>query len=399
MRATRRRWRFVGARRVAAVVVVVAVAVAAATALAVARASSGGEAAAAQISNGQLLYVVGADSRIYVYDIAHGNRLVSTLSLPSLGTYGAEGVVACPATGMLYISYGGQGGTQGNGSILAYDLLHDRVVWQHSYPTGAASIAITPDGRTIYMPAGEFSGSGTWSIVDAKTGALTGAVQGPTGAHNTIMAPDGRFVYLAGVDSQYIDVVSTATNTVVRKIGPLHAAGAALGAGRPFTINAAQTAIFTTSRAYLGFQVSSIKTGKVLYTVSPPGFTFDPSTYTRTPDHGISLSPDGRRLYLIDTVHGYVHVFDVAGLTGKAPRDVADIKLAHPPPSDGWLLASRNGRYVYVGKAGDVIDARTQKVVDFLPPLQGSANFLEIDWRNGRPVFTTNRYGIGYPRG
>lgn len=395
MGATGKWRRFARARRVAAVIVV---ALAAATAVAAARGAFDGRAAASRITTGQFLYVVGSDSKLYVYDIANGNRLVSTLSLPSLGFYGAEGAAACPATGTLYISYGGQGGSQGNGSILAYDLVHDRVLWQHGYSTGAASIAITPDCRTIYLPAGEFSGSGTWSIVDARTGSVTGAVQGPAGAHNTIMAPNGRFVYLAGVDSQYIDVVSTGTNKVVRRIGPLHAPGAALGAGRPFTIDAAQTLIFTTSRAYLGFQVSSIDTGKVLYTVSPPGFAFDPSTYSRTPDHGISLSPDGRRLYLIDTVHGYVHVFDVGGLPAKPPHDVSDIKLAHPPPADGWLLSSRNGHYVYVGKAGDVIDTRTQKIVAFLPPLQQSGNFLEIDWRNGRPVFTTNRYGIGYPR-
>src|SRR5207248_1217360 len=128
----------------------------------------------------------------------------------------------------------------------------------------------------------------------------------------------------------------------------------------------------------------------------PPGFGWDSRAFGRTPDHGISLSPDERELYLIDTPNGYVHVFDVSGLPAATPRDVADIKLAHPPPADGWLQHSRDGRYVYVGRAGDVIDTKTRRIVDFLPPLQRTADFLEIDWRAGRAVSTTSRYGVGY---
>lgn len=329
------------------------------------------------------------DSQITVYDIDRGNKFVRTIPLPNIGP--PHGVVASPTTAMLYVSYGGSGGPQENGSLLAYDLRRGRVVWQRHYSTGIDSMAITPDGRTIYMPAGEYSGSGTWSIIDAATGAVTGSVTAGAGAHNTIMGADGKFVYLAGVDYPYLDVASTATNKVVKEIGPLHGPGV-----RPFTINGSQTLAFTTASSFLGFQVSSIKTGKVLYSVSPPGFSFDPATFGRTPDHGISLSPGERQLYLIDTPNGYVHVFDVSGLPASAPRDIADIKMAHPPPNDGWLQHSRDGRYVYVGRAGDVIDTRTRKIVAFLPPLQTTADFLEIDWRNGHPVSTTSRYGIGY---
>ena len=335
-----------------------------------------------------LEYVV-TDSEITVYDIDRGNAFVRTIPLPNLGP--ASGVVASPVSATLYVSYGGAGGYQGNGSLLAYDLRRGRILWQRRYGTGIDSMAITPDGRTIYMPVGEFSGSGTWKIIDAATGQVTGSIAAGAGPHNTIVGPGGRFVYLGSVDYPYLEVASTATNKVVKEIGPLHGPGV-----RPFTINGSQTLAFTTARSFLGFQVSSIKTGRVLYSVSPPGFGFDPATFGRTPDHGISLSPDEQELYLIDTPNGYVHVFDVRGLPGSRPRDVADIRLAHPPPNDGWLQHSRDGRYVYVGRAGDVINTSTRKVVAFLPPLQQTADFLEIDWRTGRPVGTTSRYGVGY---
>jgi DNA-binding beta-propeller fold protein YncE len=332
---------------------------------------------------------VASDGALYVYSIDRGNRLVQTVRLPQIGS-SIHGMVASPAMGRLYISYGPQ--RPPGGSLLAYDLRSGRVPWQRTYAFGIDSMALSDNGRWIYMPAGEATRSGTWRIIDAADGRPTGAtIEGGAGAHNTIIGPGGRFLYLGGVDSPYLYVASTSTNSVVRRVGPLNGPGV-----RPFTINGSQTLAFTTARSFLGFQVSSIVTGKVLYTVPVPGFSFNPRTFGRTPDHGISLSPNERQLYLIDTPNGYVHVFDVAGLPGSPPRLVANIKLRHAPPNDGWLLHSRDGRYVYVGRSGDVINTRTRRIVDYLPPLRKTADFVEIDWRHGRPVATTDRYGVGY---
>jgi DNA-binding beta-propeller fold protein YncE len=332
-----------------------------------------------------------SDGSLYVYAIDRQNQLVQTISLPGLHA-GTHGIVASPRTGRLYVAYGNQ--SAAGGSLLALDLRRGRVLWQRHYRAGIDSMAITPDGRKIYMPAGEGSGDGSWRIIDARTGRLTGrAIHAGAGAHNGIMSADGRHVYLAGVDYPYLEVASIATDKVTRKIGPLNGPGV-----RPFTVNGSGTLAFTIARSFFGFQVSDIQTGKVLFSVPVPGFRFDAKSFGRTPNHGISLSPNEQELYLIDTPNGYVHVFDVSGLPAAAPHDVADIKLLHPPPSDGWLQHSRDGRYVYVGRAGDVIDTRSRKVVAFLPPLERTADFLEIDWRGGRPVATTNRYGVGYVR-
>ena len=217
------------------------------------------------------------------------------------------------------------------------------------------------------MAVGEASSSSTWEIVDAVSGRIAGSIQAGSGPHETIVGPDGKYVYLGGVNTPYLDIGSTSTGRIVRKLGPY-------GPGvRPFTINATQTMAFTTSWNFLGFQVSSINTGKVLYSVSPPGFRFDASAFGSIPDHGISLSPDGRQLYLIDTPNGYVHVFDVSGLPRAAPHDIADIKLAHPPNGgDSWLQHTRDGRFVYVGRSGDVIDTASRKIVSYLSPLQSA---------------------------
>ena len=340
------------------------------------------------------------DGGIWVYDIDHGNKLVQRISLPQ--ARGIRGVVASPGTHTLYVSFGGDGGGEGNGSLLAFDLLRNRVLWQRTYSPGIDSMAITPNGKTIYMPVGELANSSDWDVLNAATGAVTATIQGGPGPHNTIVGLDGRYVYLGARNANYLAVASTATNQVVRQIGPLKQGV------RPFTVNADQTLAFTTASDFLGFQVSDITTGKVLYTVSPQGFSFDPNTFApSTPSHGISLSPDERSLYLIDAANGYVHVFDVSGLPGTAPRLTASVRLSHPLTGDetgclydctrdGWLQSSRDGRYVYVGDSGDVIASASHRVVAFLPTLRNTRKCLEIDWSHGRPVATTSRYGLGY---
>jgi hypothetical protein len=61
----------------------------------------------------------------------------------------------------------------------------------------------------------------------------------------------------------------------------------------------------------------------------------------------------------------------------------------------GWLQSSLDGRYVYVGDSGDVIDTRTRRVSGFLPALRDSRYQLELDWRGDVPVRTSSRSGVG----
>jgi DNA-binding beta-propeller fold protein YncE len=342
------------------------------------------------------------DGSIYVYDMDARQRLVQRIALPM--ARGIRGVVASPATHTLYVSYGGDGGSNGSGSLLAYDLLGEKVLWQRSYPTGIDSMAISPDGARIYMPTGELDSSGVWEVLDARDGRPIASILGGSGAHNTVMSLDGRRVYLGGREHDYLEVADTASNRVIQNIGPLRSGV------RPFTINGRQTLAFTTATGFLGFQVSSIGSGRVLYTQSFPGFSWSAASFAPSaPSHGISLSPNERELWVMDAPNGYVHVFDVSALPRRAPRLLRNIRLSHPmsgeesPCSydcarDGWIQHSLNGRFVYVGDSGDVFDTRTFRRVAYLEPLRNTRKMLEIDWRGGAPVATSSRQGLGYVR-
>jgi DNA-binding beta-propeller fold protein YncE len=352
--------------------------------------------AAAPVAGVQHLEYVFVDGTAYVYDMDSGQRLVRTISLPPTDA-GIRGVMVAPSTHLLFIAYGGDGGPNGNGSVLAYDLVGEKISWDVHLATGVDSGAVSPDGTRIYLPTGELSSGGIWNIVKTSDGAIIGTIQGGAGPHNTIASSDGRYVYLGGRNHNYLGVYETATGQL-SEVGPL------LSGVRPFTVNAADTIAFTTATGFDGFQASGLTTGRVLYTVSfgpiPDGFPFT------TASHGISLSPDGTQLYVIDAVHKLVQVYDVSGVAhGVAPRAIGAVPVggwsgsenpcAYDCGRDGWLQHSLDGRFVYVGDSGEVIETATRRVATTLSPLANTRKSLEIDWQNGVPVATSTRYGVG----
>jgi DNA-binding beta-propeller fold protein YncE len=273
------------------------------------------------------------------------------------------------------------------------------VVWTVHLQTGIDSGAVSPDGTKLYVPTGENDESGVWNVLDSATGAIIATIQGGAGAHNTIASADGRYVYLGGRNHNYLDVYDTATGKV-HEVGPLQSGV------RPFTVNADNTVAFTTATNFDGFQVSSLVTNKVLFTVSfgavPPEFP------ASAPSHGASLSPDERQLYVIDAVHKEVQVWDVARVSeGVAPTRLGTIAVsgllngsestcAYECQKGGWLQHTLDGRYVYVGDSGEVIDTATREVVTTLSTLANTKKSMEIDWQGGVPIASTQRTGVGY---
>jgi hypothetical protein len=343
------------------------------------------------------LYVVD-DGQVYVYDIDNTHALVKQFPIPEAGK---RGVAVAPNQGLLYISECGTSNCSGShGSLLAYDLVHDVVTWIANYSFGVDQLAVTPDGSTIYMPHGADASDGTHSILDASDGKPIGSIQTGTNGHNTVASLDGTQVYLGGYtgsNSNYAHVVNPATNQVILNAGPT------VNGVRPFTVNGTHTLMFTTSTNTCGFQVLSLTTGNVLYTV-----TFSGScvwTASNAPSHGISLSPDEKRVYVMDAPLDQLEVYDVSGLPSSAPSFVASVPLTSLSgyesscqtycEREGWVLNDLSGRFVYVGDTGNVVDTSTLSVVTTLPALQNTRVLVEIDWTNGTPSATSTRFGLG----
>lgn len=344
------------------------------------------------------------DGKLYVYDMDHTPRLIKQRDLPT--SAGVRGVVGDAAAHRLYISFGSDG--DGGGQLLAYDVLSDRVLWTQTYAFGIDSMAITPDGRYILMPDGEKASSPYWYVINASTGKPTGTrINGGSGPHNTVISLNGQHVYMGARNFSNTPTYLTVANTTgagnLRHIGPF------LAGIRPFVINGKETLAYVTTTGFLGFQVADIHSGHILYTVDLTRLGFpNASSGPSAPSHGIALSPDETRLAVVDWPNNMVHIFDVTGLPASPARKIADIAFsrsmhhdesncAYDCAADGWLEYSRDGRFLYVGDVGDVIDTVANRVAYNLPPLYNTRKMIEVDMQKGICSFIPiNRASVGY---
>jgi hypothetical protein len=343
------------------------------------------------------LYVI-VDGEVSVYDIDNNHTLIKQFALPIAGK---RGLAVAPAQGILYISECGMvdcGGSEG--SLIAYDLVHNVVKWIANYPFGVDQMAIMPSGKTIYMPHGSNSSDGITSLLNASDGKPTGSIYTGTDGHDTVISLDGKQAYLTGYTGSnynYAHVYNTKTQKDMLDAGPV------INGVRPFTVNGKHTIMYTTSTSTCGFQVLSLKTGKVLYTIPFSGSCNWPAS--NAPSHGISLAPNEQRVYVLDAPLDQLEVYDVSQVPQKAPVFVASVQLSsfngmESPcqtwcEREGWVLNDLSGRYVYVGDTGDVVDTSTLQVVTTLTPLTNTRLMVEIDWTNGKSSATSTHFGLG----
>jgi YVTN family beta-propeller protein len=319
---------------------------------------------------------------ILVYDIDHGYKLIKRIPTwsvaPGAEAENVKGIAASTATGKLYVST--------TRRVACFDLTTDKKVWEKTYDGGADRLAISPDGKILYVPSLE---GPVWNVVDAATGDVLSTIKLDSGAHNTIYGPDGSRVYLAGLRSPSLAVVDAKTRAVVKQIGPFS------NMIRPFTINGSQTLCFVNVNELLGFEVGDCSTGKVLYRVEVTGYQKGPTKRHGCPSHGIALTPDEKELWLADSFNSSIHVFDA---TVMPPKQKTSIKLRDQP---GWITFSIDGTRAYPS-TGDVIDASTKRVIATLADETGqdvqSEKLLEVDFANSRPVRAGDQFAIGQKR-
>jgi hypothetical protein len=319
---------------------------------------------------------------VIVYDMDNGHKFVRRIptfaEVPGQDPENVKGVVASAKTGRLYVSTIKR--------VAAIDLTTDRLLWSKEYDGGADRLAISPDGKVLYIPSLE---GPHWNVVDAANGDVVTKIITDSGAHNTIYGPDGRSVYLAGLRSPILSIADPRTNQVVKQVGPFS------NVIRPFTINRAQTLCFVNVNDLLGFEVGDIKTGKMLHRVEVTGFDKGPVKRHGCPSHGVGLTPNEKELWLSDGHNERMHIFDA---TVMPPKQMTSIKLRDQP---GWVTFSMDGRYAYPS-TGEVIDTKTHEIVVALTDEQQrvvqSEKVVEVVMSNGHVIRTGDQFGIGRKR-
>jgi len=316
---------------------------------------------------------------ILVFDIDNGYQFVKRI--PTWETpagkepENVKGIAASAATGRLYVTTINR--------MAALDIATGRKIWDRTYPGGCDRMAISPDGRILYVPSFE---SAHWNVVDADTGDVVKKIETKSGAHNTIYARDGSRVYMAGLRSPLLSVADARTHRVVQTVGPFSKPI------RPFTVNGRGTLVFVNVNDLLGFEVGDLQTGKMLHRVQIQGYEPGPVKRHGCPSHGIALTPDEKELWVVDGANNALHVFDAAVMP---PRQATTIKLRDFP---GWISFSIDGHQAY-SSTGEIIDSSTKKIVATLTDEAGrqvqSEKVLELVFDHGKVIRAGNQFGIG----
>jgi hypothetical protein len=335
------------------------------------------------------LYVVAPGIRNYlefggagilVFDADDGHKFVRRIATPASKEAkpdNIKGVCASALTQKLYFTTMTR--------LYCVDLATDKTLWDKALDGGCDRMALTPDGKTLYVPSMERD---HWNVVDASSGDVIQVLNmGPKyRAHNTVGSLDGTRVYLAGIGSTSLPIADPKTHKIIATAGPFSAGI------RPFTVNAAQTLVYCNVNELLGFEIGDLKTGKLVRRVEITGVKQGPVKRHGCPSHGIGLTPDETEIWCCDGFNSSVHVFDV---TGVPPKQIASIKLREQP---GWVTFSMDGKFAYPS-TGEVIDVKTKKTLTLLTDEEGrevhSEKVVEIVFAGGVVVRCGDQFGLG----
>ncbi len=322
---------------------------------------------------------------VLVFDIDNQHRFVKRI--PSAGLnretglpLSMKGIVASAETNRLWVT--------SMETMFCIDLLTDKLLWEKRYEGGCDRMAVSPDGKIIYLPTVE---KDDWHVVDALTGDVIKKVTVKSGAHNTIYSPTGKRVYVAGLLSPMLNIAETTSHTLLKPVGPFSSVI------RPFTINSAETLCFVNVNGLLGFEVGDLRTGEKLHRVEVPGFNMGPVLRHKCPSHGVALTPDEKEVWVVDAFNRRIHMFDLTAMTATVPpKLIGSILLKQDEP--GWLTFSLDGRFAYPS-TGEIIDVKTRQIVGKLVDEKNrdvmSEKLMHIAFRDGRPVRTGDQFGIG----
>ena len=204
-----------------------------------------------------------------------------------------SGGMRCGVTADSYSTVSAMTLVLANGSVI--DTAANTVVAAVKVGNLPKFVAVTPDGRHVYVPN---QGSGTVSVIDTATNAVAATVPAIDGATGVAITRDGKRAYVTSANAPgSVFVINTATNRVVATVpvgnDPLAVAISPDGK-QAYVANGTN-----------GDTVSVIDTAsnKVVATI-PVGVT----------PGAIAITPDGKRAYVANGASnpGTVSVIDTA---------------------------------------------------------------------------------------
>jgi YVTN family beta-propeller protein len=192
------------------------------------------------------------------------------------GTGCTQAVAVSPDGAKVYVS---------NGLTVAVaSAATDAVITQITAGSGPGPLALTPDGKTLYVAN---ANDGTVSVISTATNAVIATIGNEPGVASAVMSPDGNTLYLVNNDG--IDAISTASNALVQQLNAAN--GFELS---NLAISPDGATLYVTGADSSGFAVFwiTIASDTTTNTITIPFSDF--SFFA-----GVAVTPDGSQLYCV----------------------------------------------------------------------------------------------------
>ncbi len=184
---------------------------------------------------------------LLVFDRDDGYKFVKRIStwpvLSGEQPENVKGIAASARDGRVYVTTIKR--------IAAFDVVTEKKVWEKTPEGGCDRLAISPDGRLLYVPS--FEGP-HWNVLEAATGDTVARLDPNSRAHNTALrARRARRVPGGARLAALVDRRPADATRVVKTVGPFSQSI------RPFTVNGKQTLVYVNVNELLGFEIGDIE--------------------------------------------------------------------------------------------------------------------------------------------
>ena len=224
--------------------------------------------------------------------------------------------------------------------VIAISTATEQVLWRADVGGVPNHLTLSSDERFLFVPLFD---KGLLAVVDTRSHAVVARPEVGKGAHGTLLGRSGKSVYVGMMEANQVAVVDAARHEV-RRLIPLPEGV------RPFQVSADETTLYAQLSKLHGFVVVDLRTGRVTRTVELPTLgkplptpTLEKSHFVM--NHGLGLTPDGKRLVANASLLGFVAIYSVPELELQAT-----IPVGREP---NWVVFSKDGRYAYVSNRRD----------------------------------------------
>ena len=315
--------------------------------------------------------------------IRRGHALIKVLGIAVLAFIMLVGITG--AAPYAYIT------NSGDNTVSVIDTATNTVTATVPVGTGPYGVAVTPDGKKVYVMCPEDDcgaiDPGSFYVIGTSTNTVIakvpegGAYGGPVGV---AVSPDGTKVYATTYAG--VTIIDTATNTVTAGLGPgfmlrgvaFNPAGTkayVAAMDYPGDVRVIDTATNTVTGLSLALDsycaVAVSPDGTKVYVTNDVGvIVIDTATNTVTATvsvgsnpYGIAVTPDGTRVYATNSGSSTVSVIDTTTNTVAATVPVGNNPVG--------VSVTPDGTRVYVANSGSdtvsVIDTATNTVIATVP--------------------------------